>query len=94
MSICDGLRLHIFRQKMEKARSVKEKVDEKVFISRKTWHFYFKDNVFEVLFPICTLTWFLNNYVLRHRKRIDERNEGTTILESYYHFKCSVDCQY
>ena len=79
---------------MEKTRSVKEKIDEKVFISRKTWHFYFKDNIIEVLFPICTLTWRLNNYVPRHRKGKNKRNEGTTILESYYHFKYSVDCQY
>ena len=68
MSICDGSHLYFFRQKMEKTRSVKEEMDGRVFISRKSWQFSFITNMIKVLFPICTLIWRVNNYVSRQGK--------------------------
>ena len=42
MSISDRLDLYIFfRRKMEKARSVKEEMDGKVFVSRQSRHLSF-----------------------------------------------------
>ena len=54
----------LFCRKMEKSRSVREEMDEKVFISRQSRHpFPLISNMNKVLFPICTLIWRANNYV-------------------------------
>ena len=69
MSISDGLASSIFCRKTEKTRPMREEMDGKVV------HFppesallplmlYFST----VLFPICTLTWRVNNYVFRQEK--------------------------
>ena len=68
MSISDRSDPYSFRLKMEKTRSVKGKMDGRMFISRKSWHFYFINNMIKVLFPIFTLIWRVNNYVSRQRK--------------------------
>ena len=41
MSVSDGVDPDIFRQKMEKTRSVKEEMDKKVFIFLQNWHISF-----------------------------------------------------
>ena len=33
----------------------------------------------KVFFPICTLTWRVNNYIYRQRKGINSRNESTKL---------------
>ena len=63
MSISDRLGLYFFCQKMKKTRPMREESDEKVFISRESRHISFVNIMIEVLFPICTLTWRVNNYV-------------------------------
>ena len=65
MSISDGLDPIFFRRKMEKKRSVKEKMEEEVFISRQTRQFPFID-MFNVLFP--SLIVRMKNYVSRQEK--------------------------
>ena len=49
ISISDGLHPYFFRRKMEKTRSMKEEMDEEVFISRQSRHFSFIDNMIKVL---------------------------------------------
>ena len=50
MSISDGLDPYIFRRIMEKTRSVKEKMDGMVFISRQNRHISFVI-MLKVIFP-------------------------------------------
>ena len=50
---------------------------EKLFISRQNWRFDNKVVIYKVVFPICTLTWRVNNYVSRQGKGINRRNEST-----------------
>ena len=69
MSISDGTDRTFFCRKMEKTRSVKEEMDRKVFISRKSRHpFSLINTMIKVLFPICTLIWRVSNYVSRQGK--------------------------
>ena len=80
MSISDGPHPYFFCQKMEKMRSMKEKMDGNLFISRQSWHFPCIDDMIKVLFPICTLIWRVNNYDSRQGKDINKRNESTLII--------------
>ena len=69
MSISDGLSLSIFCRKMEKTRPMREEMDGKVVFfppesALLPLMLYFST----VLFPICTLTWRVNNYVSRQEK--------------------------
>ena len=69
MSISDGLGPSIFCRKMEKARPMREEMDERVVYfppasALSPLMLYFST----VLFPICTLTWRANNYVSRRKK--------------------------
>ena len=69
MSISDGLGPSIFCRKMEKARPMREEMDGKVVYfppesALLPLMLYFST----VLFPICTLTWRVNNYVSRQEK--------------------------
>ena len=69
MSVSDGLKSFIFCQKMEKARPMREKMDGKVVCFPPEsvllpLMFYFST----VPFPVCTLTWRVNNYVSRQEK--------------------------
>ena len=41
---------------------------EKLSISRQSWHFSFNVTIYKVLFPICTLTRRVNNYVYCREK--------------------------
>ena len=68
MSISDGLGPSIFCRNMEKARLMREEMDGELFISRQWRHFSFIDNMIKVLFPHCTLTWRVNNYVSRQER--------------------------
>ena len=66
MSISDGLGRSIFSRKREKARPLREEMDGKVVYfppesALLPLMLYFST----VLFPICTLTWRVNNYVSR-----------------------------
>ena len=45
-------------------------MDEEVFILRQIQLFPFIFFMIKLLFPICTLTWRLNNYVSRQEKDI------------------------
>ena len=84
MSISDGLGPYIFRRKMEKTRSMKGKLDRKVFISRQSRHSSFIVNMFKVLFPNCTLSWRVNTYVSRQGKSINRRNESTDFIKTCF----------
>ena len=69
MSNSDGLRPSIFCGKMEKARPVREEMDGEVVkfppeSALLPLMLYFQT----VLFPICTLTWRVNNFVSRQEK--------------------------
>ena len=68
-------------RKMEKMRPMREKIDGKVFISRQSWLFSFIVNMIKVLFPICTSTWRVSNYVSRQGKFINSRNESSSIIK-------------
>ena len=69
MSISDGLRPSIFCRKMEKARPMREEMDGKVVcFPQESAFFHFDVLLYKVLFPICTLTWRVNNYVSRQEK--------------------------
>ena len=69
MSISDGLESSIFCQKMEKTRPMRKEMDRKVVYfppesALLPLMLYFST----VLFPICALTWRVNNYVSRQEK--------------------------
>ena len=80
MSISDGPHPYFFCRKKEMTRSMKEETDGDVFISRQSRHFPFMDDMIKVLFPICTLSWRVNNYVSRQGKGINRRNKSTLII--------------
>ena len=50
---------------------------ERLFISRQSQHSDFDVLIMQVLFPICTLTWRVNNNVSRQGKGTNRRNETT-----------------
>ena len=65
----DGLGPSIFSRKMEKARPMREEMDGKVvYFPPETAFLSLMLYFSTVLFPICTLTWRVNNYVLRQEK--------------------------
>ena len=69
MSISDGLGPSIFCRKMEKARPMREEMDGKVVCFPPVSAFFtFDVIIYKVLFPICTLTWRVSNYVSRRKK--------------------------
>ena len=80
MSISDGLVPYIFRGEIEKTQSLREEMDGRVFISRLCRRFIFVVNIAKVLFPVCTLTWRINNNVSRQGKGIN-RHESTNFLD-------------
>ena len=84
MSISDGLDPYFFRRNMEKTRSMKEEKDGEVFISRQSWHFSHIDNIFKVLFAICTLNWRVINFVSRQGKRYKKKRK-------YFYYYC-INC--
>ena len=91
MSISDGLGAYFFRRKMEKTRPMREEMDEKMFISRQSQHFSFAVSMIKVFFPVCTLTWRVNNYVSRQGKGMNKGIESTNniffvLLKQYSHF--------
>ena len=59
MTFCDGLGPSIFCQKMQETASIP---------FRQSQYFDFDIVICKVLFPICTLTWRVNNYVSRQEK--------------------------
>ena len=78
MSIFHELGRYFFRRNMEKTRPRKGEMEGKVFLSRQSRHLSFVNNMIKVPFPICVLTWRVNNYVSRQRKGIKKRNESTS----------------
>ena len=69
MSISDGLGPSIFCRKMENARPMREEMDGKVvYFSPESALLPLMLYFSTVLFPICTLTWRVNNYVSRQEK--------------------------
>ena len=50
---------------------------ERLFFSRQSRHSDFDVLIMMVLFPICNLTWRVNNYVSRQGVGINRRNEST-----------------
>ena len=62
---------------MEKARSVEEEMEGKLFISRQSRHISFVIIMIKVLFPTLYLFWHVNNYASRQGKGINRRNEST-----------------
>ena len=53
-----------------------------VYFPPESASFVFIVNVFKVFFPICTLTWRVNNYVSRQGKGINRRNENSIIIRA------------
>ena len=45
-----------------------EERDGVMFISRQSRHYLSVDNMIKVLFPICNLSWRVNNYLSRQAK--------------------------
>ena len=89
MSISDGLGPSIFCRKMEKARPMREEMDEKVVYfppesALLPLMLYFST----VLFPICTLTWRVNNYVSSRKKYKYEKRKYNfrTVWRTCQHF--------
>ena len=69
MSTSDGLGLSFFCRKREKARPMKEEMDEKVvYFPPESALLPLMIYFWTVLFPIFTLTWRVNNYVSRQEK--------------------------
>ena len=69
MSISDGLGPSVFCRKMEKARPMMEEMDGKVvYFPPESAYSAFDVLISGVLFPICTSTWRVNNYVSRQEK--------------------------
>ena len=66
MSISGGLGPSIFCRKLEKARPRMEEMNGKVVYFPP--ESAFDVMIYRVLFPICTLTWRVNNYVSRQEK--------------------------
>ena len=98
MSTCDGLGPSIFSQKMKKASPMKEKTAGKVvFFSRQSRHSDFDVVIYKIVFPICTLTQRVNNYVSRQGNGKKKKNEstkdneiviicGTDYITQYFYF--------
>ena len=75
MSIADGLEPSIFCRKMEKARPMREEMDGNVvFFPARVGILSLMLYLSKELFPICTLTWRVNNYVSPPGKGINRRN--------------------
>ena len=55
------------------------KMEVKMLFYRHSWHFFFIDNMFQVLFPYCTMTWRAKNWGYRQGKGLKWRNEGVNI---------------
>ena len=69
MSISDGLGPSIFCRKMETARPMMEEMDGKVvYFPPESPFLNFDVLMSEVFFPLCTLTWRVNNYASRREK--------------------------
>ena len=69
MSIFDGLGPCIFCRNMEEARPMREQMDGKViYFPPESAFFNFDVILYNVLCPICTLTWRVNIYVSRQKK--------------------------
>ena len=80
MSFCDGLDPCILLSKDRRTRSTKEEMEGKVFISRHSWHFSFVNIVIEVLCPICTLNWRVNNYACGQGKFLKRETKVLLLL--------------
>ena len=80
MSISDGLDPYIFLSKDGKDAIYEKRNGRRGVFPRQSRHFSYIDNMIEVLFPICTLNWRVNNYVTRQGKGIKRRNESTIIV--------------
>ena len=69
MSISDGLGPSIFCRKMEKVRPMREEIDGGVvYFPPESALLPLMLYLSTVLFPICTLTWRISNYVSRQEK--------------------------
>ena len=69
ISPSDGSDPYIFPQKMEKTRSVKEGMDEKLFTSRQSQHISFVINMIKVLFPTLYLHLACKQFYFSPRKK-------------------------
>ena len=77
MSISDGIGLSFFCRKMETTRRMREEMDgEGVYIPPES-AFPLWFSLTQVLFPTCTLTWRVDNYVSLQGKGKNGRNECT-----------------
>ena len=92
MSISDGFGPYIFRRTMEKTRPMREELDGKVFIAHQRRHIFIVVDMIKVRFPICTLTWRVNNCFSRQGKSINRSGSTINIRECSAHFCKSLDC--
>ena len=60
---------------------MREEMDGEVFISRQSRHFAYAVCMIKLIFPICTSTWRVNNYVFRQGKGINRRNESRFLMK-------------
>ena len=66
---------------MEKAQRIREEMDDKVFLSRQSWHFsslYL--GCLKYFSSIWTLNWRVNDYVSRQGKGFSGRHVSTIII--------------
>ena len=79
MFVPNGPVPHSFSGKVELTRSVREQMDEKLFISRQSWPFSFGYNIIKLRFFNCSLNWRANSYVSRERKGSRRRNQSIIV---------------
>ena len=70
LSIADALDSYSFASKDGKDAFYEKEMDREVFVYHQSWLFSFTDNMNEVLFPILTSDWRVNNFVSRRVKGI------------------------
>ena len=92
MSVSDGLDPYIFLRKMEKTQPMRQELDGKVFISRRSWQFSFVVIMNKVCVPNCTSTRRVNINFCHQREGINRGNEITSnillfcIVEAFFPF--------
>ena len=94
MSISDGLRPYFFVEGWKRRGLCGQKKMEKFLLPAKVVIFSFIVFVIWGLFPFCTLTWHVDNYVSRQWWGRNRRNESTIfwiyLNTEFFHFDCQL----
>ena len=81
MFVPNGPVSHSFSGKVELTRSMREQMDEKLFISRQSWPFSFGYNMIKLRFFNCSLNWRANSYVSAKEKVEEEETKVLLFLQ-------------